>query len=116
MGQSQPQSVYNPLNPMAPKFNNQMPPNPMSQGQMGQQQIGQQSMGQGQMNQPGLGGMFKNPMMGQRNPQMGGMGGQYYDPRYQGYQHPQWSLSNRKIWLIFNIVQINNLDIINWIK
>lgn len=68
----QPQSL--PLNPMTGRYSG-MPQPPMSQGQ------GQS----GQMSQ-GMGGMFKNPMMGQRNPQLQGMSGQYYDPRYQGYQ------------------------------
>lgn len=62
-----------------------MPLNPMAGRYSGMSQAG---IPQGQapaMNQ-GMGGMFKNPMMGQRNPQMQGMSGQYYDPRYQGYQ------------------------------
>lgn len=67
---SQAQSL--PLNPMAGRYSG-IPPAPMSQGQ-------------GPQMSQGMGGMFKNPMMGQRNPQMQGMGGQYYDPRYQGYQ------------------------------
>lgn len=100
MTQPQPQHVYNPLNPMAPKFNNPMNPmvpnqpqmqpqmgqNPMSQGQMTQNPMGQGQMGQGNMM-----GMYKNPMMGQRSGQMN-MGGHYYDPRYPGYQNPQWLL------------------------
>lgn len=58
-GQQPPQNVYNPLNPMAGRYSG-----PAGQGQ----------------------GMYNNQMMGQRNPQMQG---QYYDPRYSGYKHPQ---------------------------
>jgi hypothetical protein len=62
-----PQSIYNPLNPMAGRYGPPQPPG-----------------GAGQMAQ----GMYKNPMMGQRNPNPPNPG-QYYDPRYQGYQPPQ---------------------------
>ena len=64
-GAQQGQNVYNPLNPMVPKYpQGGMPPNPMSQQQ------------------------YKNPMMGQR-PGQQMQGGQYYDPRYQGGYQPQ---------------------------
>ena len=57
------QQVYNPLNPMAGKYQGGVPPpNPM---QMGQQ-------------------TYKNPMMGRPQQQ-----GQYYDPRYQGSYQQQ---------------------------
>jgi len=58
----QPQNVYNPLNPMANKYQSTLPP----------------------QNQMQMGNQYKNnPMMNRGNPQMGG---QYYDHRYQGYQ------------------------------
>ena len=60
----QQQQVYNPLNPMAGRY--QQP---------------QQGQGSSQYTQ------YKNPMMGQRAPPPPApQGGQYYDGRYQGYQ------------------------------
>lgn len=64
-GPQLPQNVYNPLNPMASKYQSTLPPQ-MNQG------MGAQGPGQ-----------YKNPLMGRGNPPMGG---QYYDSRYQGYQ------------------------------
>jgi hypothetical protein len=93
MPHQQPQHVYNPLNPMAPKFNNPMNPMIPNQTQMGQNplnpnQMPQNAINQGQMGQPNMMGMYKNPILGQRSGQMN-MQGHYYDPRYQGYQNPQ---------------------------
>ena len=64
----QPQNVYNPLNPMAAKYQSTLPPPPQNQMQMGQNMNNQYK---------------NNPMVNRGNPQMGG---QYYDQRYQGYQ------------------------------